>query len=347
MAAIFLLCAVTVAFAQDELQARAVSLFEPIPQQAPALQDNPANPDKLKLGKMLYFDPRLSASQLISCQTCHNVGLAGADLQETSIGHGWQRGPRNAPTVYNAVFNVAQFWDGRAEDLAEQAEGPVQASVEMNNKPGRVMKTLASMPEYVELFQAAFPGQETPLTFENVTKAIEVFEATLITPDAPFDRYLQGDSEALSKAERQGLEVFTDKGCSSCHYGVNLGGKGYYPFGVIEKPEEEVRPESDLGRFEVTNTAGDKYVFKAPALRNVAITQPYFHSGKVWSLLDSVKIMGSTQLGYTLSEQEAERITAFLETLTGDQPEIVHPVLPPSTRDTPQPIVETGGRNRR
>jgi cytochrome c peroxidase len=122
---------------------------------------------------------------------------------------------------------------------------------------------------------------------------------------------------------------------------VNFGGKGYYPFGVMEKPQEEVRPESDLGRYEVTNTAGDKYVFKSPSLRNVALTQPYFHSGKVWSLLDAVKIMGSTQLGYTLSDEEARKVTAFLHALTGKQPKVTHPILPPSTEETPKPILET------
>jgi len=327
--------------AAKDLQQKAASLFEPIPSQAPTLKNNPARPEKLKLGKMLYFEPRLSASQLISCQTCHNVGLAGTDLQETSVGHGWQQGPRNAPTVFNAVFNVAQFWDGRAEDLAEQAKGPVQASIEMNNSPKRVIDTLSSIPEYVELFKAAFPNQKDPVSFENVAKAIEVYEATLITPNAPFDQYIKGDSDALTQAEKEGLNVFINKGCSSCHYGVNLGGKGYYPFGVMEKPQEDVRPQKDLGRFEVTNTSSDKYVFKSPLLRNVAITQPYFHSGKVWSLLDAVKIMGSTQLGYTLTDSEAKKVTTFLDTLTGEQPKITHPVLPPSTEQTPKPVLKT------
>lgn len=322
------------------LQEEARSLFATIPEQPPDLSRNPANPPKVELGKMLYFDPRLSASQLISCNMCHNVGLAGVDLQETSVGHGWQKGPRNAPTVLNAVFNVAQFWDGRARDLAEQAKGPVQASVEMNNTPERVIKTLKSMPGYVKAFKEAFPDQDDPVTFDNTAKAIEVFEATLITPNAPLDRFMAGDEDALTSEQKTGLGLFIDRGCSSCHYGTNLGGKGYYPFGVVQDPEEDVRPPGDLGRYQVTNTSGDRYVFKSPALRNVALTPPYFHSGKVWSLLDSVKIMGSAQLGYKVTADEAAKITRFLEALTGDQPKVTHPILPPNTNETPRPVLQ-------
>ena len=209
-------------------------VFKPIPNKTPVLKDNPANPDKIKLGKMLYFDPRLSSSFLISCNTCHNLGLGGADLQETSIGHGWQKGPRNAPTVLNSVFNIAQFWDGRAKDLEEQAKGPLQASVEMNNTPDRVVETLRSIPEYVAYFKKAFPGEKDPLTFDNVAKAIEVFETILLTPNSCFDRYLKGDPKALSTKERQGLELFMAKGCSTCHNGINVGGGGYFPFGLVD-----------------------------------------------------------------------------------------------------------------
>nr|WP_302504126.1 cytochrome-c peroxidase [Geoalkalibacter halelectricus] len=328
------------AWADDDLMRRAKAMFQPIPDTPPVLDGNPATPERVDLGRMLYFDPRLSKSQLISCQTCHNVGLAGADLQEVSTGHGWQRGPRNSPTTFNAVFNVAQFWDGRAQDLAEQAKGPVQASVEMNNTPERVMETLASMPGYVEAFKASFPGEEEPLTFDNMAKAIEVFEATLITPNAPFDQFLKGDADALSATEKDGLRAFMGKGCASCHNGVNLGGLGYFPFGVVERPGTDIMPEDDLGRYQVTATAADKYVFRSPPLRNVAITQPYFHSGRVWKLRDAVAIMGSAQLGIQISDEEADQITAFLATLTGDQPEVTHPVLPPTTERTPRPILD-------
>ena len=326
-------------FAAEDLQASAKALFKPIPVKPPVMKGNPATPAKVDLGAKLYFDPRLSRSQLISCNTCHNVGLAGADLQETSTGHGWQKGPRNAPTVLNSVFNIAQFWDGRAKDLAEQAKGPVQASVEMNATPELVLRTLNSIPAYVQAFKAAFPGQKDPVTFDNVAKAIEVYEATLNTPDGAFDRFLKGNRKALNASQTKGLKLFIDKGCVACHSGVNIGGTGYYPFGVVTKPAENIMPRGDKGRFTVTNTSSDEYVFRSPSLRNVAITGPYFHSGVVWSLNEAVAVMGSSQFGIELSTEEIGAITAFLGTLTGKQPKVMHPVLPPSTDSTPRPML--------
>jgi cytochrome c peroxidase len=316
-------------------------MFKPIPTSAPTLQDNKASAEKLLLGHMLYFEPRLSASQLISCQTCHNVGLAGGDLQETSTGHGWQKGPRNAPTSYNAVFNSAQFWDGRAKDLAEQSKGPVQASVEMNNTPEAVITTLKSMPEYVALFAKAFPGQKDPVTFDNMADAIEIFEATLITPNDGLDRFMAGDDKALTAQQKEGLELFVNNGCVGCHDGINLGGTDYFPFGVVEQPNADLLPPGDLGRFAVTNTSADKYVFRSPALRNIALTGPYFHTGKVWTLKNAVAVMSSSQLGMEMSADEIVKITSFLEALTGDQPQVMHPILPPSTEKTPQPVLTT------
>jgi cytochrome c peroxidase len=327
------------AWAQEGIGKTARVLFQPIPDAAPALENNPASPARLELGKMLFFEPRLSSSHLISCNTCHNVGLGGVDLQETSVGHGWQKGPRNAPTVLNSVFNIAQFWDGRARDLAEQAKGPVQASVEMNNTPAQVITTLRSMPEYMALFAQAFPGEKDPLTFDNMAKAIEVFEATLITPNAPFDRFLKGAEQALTTTEKEGLQLFVHKGCAGCHGGKNIGGTSYFPFGVREAPASEVRPPGDVGRFQVTNTAADRYVFKSPSLRNIALTPPYFHSGKVWGLTDAVRVMGTAQLGIALSPAETEKITLFLRTLTGEQPQMLHPVLPPNSNTTPRPVL--------
>lgn len=324
---------------QDELMQRAQAVFEPLPDSPPALAETPMTPEAVELGKMLYFDPRLSSSWLISCNTCHNMGLGGVDLLETSVGHGWQKGPRNAPTVLNSVLNIAQFWDGRAADLKEQAMGPVQAAVEMNSTPERAVATLRSIPEYVERFSTVFADDEDPVTFENMAAAIEAFEATLLTPDSRFDQYLKGNVRALGAMEKQGLRLFMDKGCAACHGGVNLGGAGYFPFGVVEKPGADILPPEDKGRFAVTQTASDEYVFKSPTLRNIELTAPYFHSGKVWSLTQAVGIMGSAQLGQTLDEDETQAITAFLNTLTGKQPEVEYPILPAHTKETPKPDV--------
>jgi len=312
-------------------------LFEPIPHMVPSVNDNAVTKDKIDLGRMLFHDPRLSASQVLSCNTCHNLAMGGDDNQQTSIGHGWQAGPRNAPTVYNAVFNVAQFWDGRAADLKEQAKGPIQAGVEMNNKPAKVVETLKSIPEYVNLFSVAFPNEEDPVTFDNVARAIEAFEATLITPASPFDQYLEGNAHALTDQEKRGLKTFIDTGCSTCHNGVNVGGQAYYAFGVLERPGADILPPEDKGRFAITDTVTDEYVFRAPSLRNVALTKPYFHAGRVWDLKQAVAVMGVAQLGAELNDQDVDDIVAFLKTLTGDVPEVVVPQLPVSTAATPRP----------
>jgi len=330
--------AATSAHADDSLLAKAKENFEAIPAVLPALKDNAVTREKVELGKKLFFDPRLSSSHLISCNTCHNLGMGGDDNLETSIGHGWAKGPRNAPTVLNAVFNIAQFWDGRAEDLKAQAKGPVQAGVEMNNTPAVVEETLKSMPEYVAEFTAAFPGEKDAVSFDNMAKAIEAFEATLITPASRFDQFLAGNAAVMTDVEQKGLGLFIDKGCASCHNGVNLGGNGYYPFGVVEKPGGEVLPSGDKGRFAVTQTASEEYVFRAGPLRNIALTAPYFHSGKVWDLRQAVAIMGESQLGEKLNDEEIDAITAFLYTLNGEQPKVEYPILPVSSPTTPMPI---------
>ena len=322
----------------DELMEAALDMFKPLPSTVPAVADNPITEEKIDLGKALYFDPRLSASGVFSCYSCHNLTTGGDDNLETSIGHGWQAGPRNAPTSLNAVFNVAQFWDGRAADLAAQAKGPVQAGVEMANTPENVVATLSSMPQYVSMFKEAF-GEGDQVTFDNMAKAIEAFEATLITP-APFDAYLNGDDAALTADEKAGLALFMDKGCTACHAGINVGGEGYYPFGLIEKPGADVLPEGDKGRFAVTDTADDEYVVRAAPLRNTAVTAPYFHSGKVWDLKVAVQIMAESQLGEELTDTEADQIVAFLGSLTGELPEITTPVLPPETATTPRPTAD-------
>ncbi len=323
----------------NELRDKALTVFKPLPSTVPATKDNPSSKEKIHLGKALFFDPRLSASGVFSCNSCHNLATGGDDNLETSIGHGWQKGPRNSPTALNAVFNKAQFWDGRAEDLKAQAKGPVQAGVEMANTPEKVVETLNSMPQYVTWFKAAFPDDPNPVSFDNMAKAIEAFEATLITP-APFDKFLNGDDEALTPEQKLGMTFFIDKGCAGCHGGINVGGQDYYPFGVVEKPGASVLPAGDKGRFTVTKTADDQYVFRAAPLRNIALTAPYFHSGKVWDLKQAVAIMSSSQLGTELKPEEVNAIVAFLGSLTGEMPEVTYPILPPETPKTPRPSGE-------
>ncbi len=323
--------------AGNELREMARSLFQPIPDAQTLIKERKLSPAQIELGRMLFFEPRLSRSHIITCNTCHAIGTGGADNIPASIGHGWQHGPRNSPTVLNAVFNAAQFWDGRASDLAEQAKGPVQASVEMNSTPDLVEATLKSIPAYVQAFRAAFPGDDDPVSFDHMSRAIEAFETTLVTPDSRFDQYLRG-ADALDKKELAGLSLFINKGCIACHSGINLGGQAYFPFGVIKRPGAEILPAADKGRFTVTQTATDEYVFRASPLRNIALTAPYFHSGEVWSLEEAVATMGSSQLGHELEDAEVGDIVAFLRTLTGVQPKVEYPILPPSTADTPKPL---------
>lgn len=323
--------------AQDDLMQSAQGLFAPIPSEPPAVPGIDSTPIRVTLGRMLYFEPRLSESHAISCNSCHMVGLGGVDLQQTSIGHHWQRGGRNAPTVLNAVFNTAQFWDGRARDLKEQAGGPLVNPIEMGTTEQHVVEQLQGIPGYVEVFREAFPDQASPITFENVRDTIALFEATLLTPNAPFDRYLKGDRNALTEAQREGLQLFIDRGCAACHRGINVGGSMYAPFGVVERPGAAFLPPGDKGRFEVTKTVSDEYVFKVPTLRNIDRTPPYFHTGAAWDLRQAVAVMGSSQLGIELSDAEVDRITDFLHALTGEQPEVVYPILPPSVAATPRP----------
>ncbi len=284
-------------------------MFKPIPEQV-TQRHGQLDPNQGELGRQLFFEPRLSRSHVISCNTCHNVGTGGADNVPTSVGHGWQKGARNSPTVFNAVFNVAQFWDGRAKDLGEQAKGPIQNRVEMHNSPKNVEATLRSMPEYVASFEKAFPGEKQAVSFDNMALALQAFEATLMTPDSPFDLYLKGDENALDAKEKKGLQTFMSAGCSGCHNGINLGGQAYFPFGLVKKPDGKILPSGDQGRFEVTKTQNDEYVFRAAPLRNVALTAPYFHSGQVWDLEDAVAIMGNAQLGKQLDAGRSRRTSS-------------------------------------
>lgn len=321
----------------DDLRSEANRIFNVIPHTPPAVRGNPVNPEKVELGKMLFFDTRLSASRRLSCNSCHNVGAGGADNVSKSVGHGGQEGRRNAPTVFNSVFNIALFWDGRASTLRDQAKIPIQAAIEMNNTPEDVVATVSSMPGYVDMFTKAFPDEENPVTFDNVAKALEVFQATLITPDSAFDRFLQGDDDAMDPKQLRGLRKFIGHGCIACHRGINVGGRAFLPFGFLSTPEANVRPVNDHGRMEVTGRLLDDYVFRVAPLRNVARTAPYFHSGVVWDLHEVVRIMAKSQLNATLSDEDVDDIVAFLGSLTGRQPLVTYPTLPTRTVETPRP----------
>ncbi|WP_338466006.1 cytochrome-c peroxidase [Novosphingobium sp. ZN18A2] len=323
--------------ASDELMRSARELFKVIPASYKDEPGNTATEAQVALGNMLYHDPRLSGSHALSCASCHNIGLGGGDDASTSVGHKWQEGGRNAPTVLNAVFNTAQFWDGRAKDLYEQAGGPIVNPIEMNSRPGHVPEQLKSIPGYPPLFAKAFPGDKQPVTLENAQKAIAAFETTLITPNAPFDKYLAGDATALSTEQTDGLRLFIDKGCAACHNGINVGGAMYAKFGVVAAPAAKYRPAADKGREAVTNEVSDEYSFKVPSLRNIALTAPYFHTGSVWDLKEAVRVMGQAQLGQQLSDEDVNKISAFLDALTGDQPKVMVPILPASGPDTLRP----------
>ncbi|MFK5968921.1 MAG: cytochrome-c peroxidase [Candidatus Marithrix sp.] len=299
------------------------------------IQAIPANANvdqaKVELGKKLFFEPRLSKSGFLSCNSCHNLSTGGADNLPSSIGHKWQLGPINSPTVLNAKFNLAQFWDGRAKDLKEQAGGPIANPGEMASTHELAIKVLLSIPEYVSLFKAVY-GVDT-ISIDQITDAIAVFEETLVTPNSKFDKWLQGDDNAISTQEKAGYDLFKTKGCITCHNGVGVGGGSYQKFGVV-KPYPDTKT---LGRYGVTKQEQDKYFFKVPLLRNIELTAPYFHDASTWDLAEAVNVMAEYQLGIKLSAEENQNIVAFLKTLTGEQPSITYPILPPSTKNTPKP----------
>lgn len=323
--------------AADDLMKAAQAQFKPLPASYKDIPGNTASEDLIALGAMLYHDPRLSASHALSCAACHNIGLGGGDDASTSVGHKWQLGGRNAPTVLNATFNFAQFWDGRAKDLTEQAGGPIVNPVEMASPPEHIVEQLKSIPGYADAFAKAFPGQKDPISAQNVSIAIAAFETTLITPNAPFDQYLNGKADALNPVQKEGLKLFMDKGCAACHNGINIGGGMYAKFGAVAAPDAKYRPVADKGRMAVTKDPADEYVYKVPTLRNVALTAPYFHTGSAWDLKEAIKVMGKAQLGQDINDDETGKIAAFLETLTGDQPKVLVPILPPSGPDTTRP----------
>jgi len=321
----------------DELAKKVLAMgLKPIPTDPEELRkltedaNNTFSEAKIELGKKLYFDPRLSQSNLISCNTCHNLALGGVDGVEAAIGDKWSANPHhlNSPTVYNSVFNKSQFWDGRSPHLEDQAQGPMQAEVEMAAPKGLIEQRVTSIPAYVEEFKKAY-GDDVKITFELIARTIGLFERTLVTPSR-FDDFLNGDSNALTAEEKEGLKLFADKGCTACHTGIALGGD------MQSFDAQGIYKYKDVGDFK----GNANKMVKTPTLRNIEETAPYFHNGKIWTLKEAIQEMGKVQLNTQINDEDAAKIEAFLKSLTGRKPAITYPVLPASTQKTPQPIVK-------
>ena len=308
-----------------------MSIFQPLPKSS---EQPGSNPERAALGKMLYFDPRLSKNHDVSCNSCHKLDAYGVDGQPTSEGHRGQHGTRNSPTVLNAAIEFRQFWDGRAADVEEQATGPIQNPVEMASDDKRVIATVSSMPEYATAFAKAFPNDNPPITLKNVGIAIGAFERELLTPSR-LDKYLEGDHAAMTPAELEGAQTFVQSGCPTCHMGSGIGGSVYQKAGLVAPwPSQK-----DQGRYEVTKQDADRMMFKVPSLRNVTKTAPYFHDGSIASLDEAVRMMAHHQLGKELSDAEVKSIVTFLGALTAAPIAdlITPPSLPKSAATTPKP----------
>ena len=320
----------------------AAAEWQALPATAPAPADNPTTAEKVELGKILYHDPRLSSSGTVACASCHNVMAGGEDNRAGSVGVQAQVGGRSAPTVWNSAFNATQFWDGRAPSLEAQAKGPVTNPIEMGMKNwDDVVARLKAIPGYQPLFAKAFTGADV-VTADNAAKAIAAYERTLITPNSAYDKFAKGDKSALTEQQQRGLNTFAEAGCNTCHSGAafngqNGQGSGFFmKFPANENPalEEQYGFSKDVGRFEVTKNEADKHFYKVPTLRNIALTAPYFHNGKVKTLEEAVKVMAKLQLDKELTPQQVEDITAFLNALTGEFPKQEFPHLPGSPGKT-------------
>lgn len=310
-----------------------LSAFAALPAEVTAA-NGPASDALVQLGKMLYFEKRLSKNHDVSCNSCHMLDKGGVDGSATSSGHKAQKGGRNAPTVFNAALHTAQFWDGRAKDVEAQAKGPILNPIEMAMPNAEaVIAVINSMPEYVSAFQAAFPGQASPVTYDNLGIAIGAFERKLTTPGR-FDAFLKGDDKALTEDEKAGLATFLDTGCASCHTGAAVGGGMFQKLGLV-KPWPDLK---DNGRFDATKDEADKFKFKVPSLRQIADTAPYFHDGSVKTLDEAVKLMAAHQLGKDLDEGKIKSIVTFLKALSGEANKdlTAEPKLPASTETTPK-----------
>ncbi len=313
-----------------ELMGRAKAILGTLPA-AMTSPENPITPEKVTLGRMLFWEPRISVDGIVSCAKCHHFGLYGTDGLRKAIGNNCKLNPRNAPTVLNAASQISEHWIGNRTSVEDQAKqalvGPPSFGMHDYASVDRILK---GMKEYVALFKAAFPGETDPVTADNFAKAVGAFERTLVTPSA-FDDFLGGNASALTDRQKRGLRTFLDTGCMTCHFGPFIGGQMYQKFGLIEPYAKYTKSKKiDVGRFAVTKNPADKFVFKVPVLRNVAMTPPYFHDGSVDRLVDAVTIMAKIQLGRNLTGEQAGDIAAFLGSLTGRIPQeaMTVPVLP-------------------
>ena len=316
--------------------------WQALPEQAPAPADNPTTAEKVELGKMLYFDPRLSSNGTVSCFSCHNVMEGGDDHRPTSIGIHGQAGGRNAPTVWNAAFLSAQFWDGRAATLEDQAKGPPANPIEMGMANlDATIDRIRKIPGYKPYFDEAF-GVGDSVTIDNAARAIAAYERTLITPNSPYDRYVKGDKTALTEQQVRGMETFANTGCIACHSGANFAGpalpvgQGFFqkfPLFTDNDFVAKYKLMDDIGRMQVTKESADKNLWRVQTLRNLVYTAPYMHNGSVKSLDEAVRVMAKSQLNRELEQQQIEDIVAFLQGLTGEFPEQKMPRLPPTPGD--------------
>jgi cytochrome c peroxidase len=321
--------------------------WEALPETPPIPKDNPQTVPKIELGKVLYFDPRLSQEGNLSCNSCHNVMAGGDDNRPNSIGMHDARGGRSSPTVWNSAFLSVQFWDGRAATLEEQAKGPVTNPIEMGMPDwDKTVERLKKIPDYLPLFEAAF-GKKEPMTADNAAKAIAAYERTLITPHSPYDLYVKGDKKALTDQQVKGMNAFAEVGCNSCHSGANFSGPtqemgtGFFmkfPTFAGSQYDTQYNLLQDKGRYEVTKKESDMNLWRVPTLRNIALTAPYFHNGAVPTLEEAVQVMAKTQLNKELQDGQVQEIVAFLNGLTGKFPQQTLPRLPATPNFSPIPV---------
>jgi cytochrome c peroxidase len=319
--------------AEVKIDRARLGMFQPIAKVADS-STNPLNDAKIDLGRQLYYDKRLSLDHTVSCNTCHALDSFGDDGAPVSTGIAGQKGGRSAPTVYNAALHIAQFWDGRAPDVEAQAVGPITNPIEMGMpSEDYTVKVLRSIPGYLDQFKKAFPGEKESLTYKNIGRAIGAFERKLLTPSR-FDKFLEGDDNALSAKEKEGLDLFINKGCATCHNGMGVGGHLYQKLGLV-KPW----PTNDKGRGGLKGFEAMTGFFKVPSLRNITETAPYLHDGSVKTLPEMVKKMAEYQQGFILTDGEVGSIVAFLGSLKGqvDACFIAEPKLPASSASTPKP----------